>query len=105
MQFSTLFTVATYVVLTWASPVEIVARQNTIVCAQSQTQACCEQIQTQNVIVPNIGNVASGGPITIPVNLAFNCIGINICNNNQKAFCCNQIVQAGAAAANGFSCS
>ncbi|KAF8434257.1 hypothetical protein BGX38DRAFT_1275594 [Terfezia claveryi] len=105
MQFSTIFTVATYVVLTWASPVEIVARQDVFACGQNQEAACCKQVVTQQVPVTNIGNIGASAPITIPVQLALNCIGVNICNIEQKQFCCNQKVTAVNAGSNGFNCS
>lgn len=71
MQFSTLFTAATVFALTLASPVEIVARQNTAACGQSQTSSCCDQTQSNDPTNTNqgIGNILS----SIGLNTGVNC--------------------------------
>ena len=70
MRFSALLTVATTITLTWASPVDIVAR-TTGSCAGSQVATCCNQVTTANGLLAGLLGVDLGallgfscGPLT-----------------------------------------
>ncbi|RPB19188.1 hypothetical protein L211DRAFT_842912 [Terfezia boudieri ATCC MYA-4762] len=85
MQYSMLFTAATFFVLTWASPVDIVPRTASS-CAPTQEASCCEEVQTFDYEA----NKVCTSILSIPITIGINCVGVTICNTDQQQYCCTQ---------------